>query len=1110
MTSRSPRRVVSIALVIAATALAMTAGGGGSTAASAAAANPPVTAGLQLWFEADTETAADGAPVSAWADKSGFARNLTAQPGGEATMRRNAVNGRAAVEFNGSTSLLKTYGSTFTIAQPDTFFLVYRSADPDTSARAFVFDSTSSNVRQVFGRSALHTERMYANIDMDASGIAFPFAGYQLWSGTFNGASSSLFRNGTSVLNANAGSSSLSGLAVGGLSTSGPYGYDFSHSLVAELLIYSGTMTAAQRQSMVDWLNEKYAVLAPPSPPVNSALPAVNGSASDGATLIAGNGTWSGTTPMTFAYQWQRCTSAGTSCAALSGATNGTYAAVSADVGATLRVVVTATNSAGSASATSPASPVVAPGPPVNTALPAISGSAVQGQLLTASNGTWSGTAPFSYAYEWRRCDAAGSSCLAVSAGGSYTPVAGDVGATLRVAVTASNTAGSTTAVSAQTATVSPPLTAADPPPVSAGLQMWFDANQEAYADGAAVTKWTDRSGFGRDLTAFDGSAAATFRRNAVNGRAAVDFNGTTSLLKTYGSTFTIAQPDTFFIVFQDLDTGAANIFDSRNSSQRQSFGRTSTSTMDMYADVDLLGSFPGFTIPFPSYELWYGAFNGSSSTLARNGTQSWAGRAGSASQNGFTLGALSSSGQYGYQFSHARVAEVLWYSGALTAAEQSQMVTWLNGKYAFTAPPSAPANTTRPQISGAVTDGSVATVDNGRWSGSTPMTFAYQWQRCTATGTSCVAIAGATVATYTLTPADIGNGLVAVVTATNSLGSASVSSTTFAPITAAPPANSALPAISGSAIQDQVLTASTGTWAGTAPFTYAYQWRLCDSAGANCTSIGGATSASYTVLPGDVGSTLRVDVTATNSVSSVAAESAATTVVTGPLGSTGGAPPVTAGLQMWFDASQETLADGAAVTTWTDRSSFARDLTAFTPSAAATFRRNAINGRSAIEFNGSSSLLKTYGSTFTIAQPDTFFIVYRQLDAGEAYIFDSRNSAVRQLFGRGPSTDIEMYADVDLIVPNYTFPFPTYELWAGTYNGNQSVLTKNGTTTWTNRAGASSLDGFTVGALSTSGEYGYLYSHSLVAEILWYSGNLSSADRTAVTNWLKARYAMP
>ena len=45
----------------------------------------------------------------------------------------------------------------------------------------------------------------------------------------------------------------------------------------------------------------------------------------------------------------------------------------------------------------------------MNTALPVISGSAVQAQTLTTSTGAWSGTAPFTYAYEWRRCDAAGA-----------------------------------------------------------------------------------------------------------------------------------------------------------------------------------------------------------------------------------------------------------------------------------------------------------------------------------------------------------------------------------------------------------------------------------------------------------------------------------------------------------------------------------------------------------------------------------------------------------------------------------------------------------------------------------------------------------------------------
>jgi hypothetical protein len=102
----------------------------------------------------------------------------------------------------------------------------------------------------------------------------------------------------------------------------------------------------------------------PPAPPVNTGLPALSGTAQVGKTLSTTNGSWSGATPMTFAYQWRRCDAAGSSCVSIPGATSSSYALASADLGRTIRAQVTATNAAGSASASSAQSAVVQPVPP--------------------------------------------------------------------------------------------------------------------------------------------------------------------------------------------------------------------------------------------------------------------------------------------------------------------------------------------------------------------------------------------------------------------------------------------------------------------------------------------------------------------------------------------------------------------------------------------------------------------------------------------------------------------------------------------------------------------------------------------------------------------------
>jgi hypothetical protein len=111
--------------------------------------------------------------------------------------------------------------------------------------------------------------------------------------------------------------------------------------------------------------------------------------------------------------------------------------------------------------------------PPVNTVAPAITGTAQEGQIVTCSTGTWTGTPTITFAYQWKR----NGSNIGSATNSTYTLVTADVSQSITCQVTATNGSGSASATS-NTIT---PTAAVDP-------------DAQAFITAAAITDPTQQA----------------------------------------------------------------------------------------------------------------------------------------------------------------------------------------------------------------------------------------------------------------------------------------------------------------------------------------------------------------------------------------------------------------------------------------------------------------------------------------------------------------------------------------------------------------------------------------------------------------------------------------
>jgi hypothetical protein len=273
---------------------------------------------------------------------------------------------------------------------------------------------------------------------------------------------------------------------------------------------------------------------------------------------------------------------------------------------------------------------------------------------------------------------------------------------------------------------------------------------------------------------------------------------------------------------------------------------------------------------------------------------------------------------------------------------------------------------TAQPPVSGEPIVGQPMKVEATTWTPATPKTLSYSWKRCNANGRICAPIDSSGSDTYTLTAADIGHVLVASVSAN---GTTVLSLGTGLGRAAPGPVLSSAPTIAGTSQQGKQLTGTAGTWSGSGTLAYAYQWYRCDNLVSHCSSIHGATKATYMQVAADVGKTIALTVKATDSTGTTAAyasavglvaTAAATPVATGQATLTGAA---TAGQTL--QVMQGTWTPAAPTTftyTWLHCNANGRICTAIAGASAASYTLTADDT--------GHKVIATAGASLTVASP--------------------------------------------------------------------------------------------------------------------------------------------
>jgi hypothetical protein len=635
----------------------------------------------------------------------------------------------------------------------------------------------------------------------------------------------------------------------------------------------------------------------PPIPPRNEVRPEISpATGAVGKTLTCSQGTWSGRPPPTFKYQWLR------NGEGIKSAESSNYTVVSEDETHALSCRVTGENGHGEETVESKNTVTIAGTPPKNTKRPEVLGEPVVNNSLTCYQGTWTGSEPLTFKFQWLRnglpiTGATGSTRIVESA---------DEGQKLSCKVTGENKLGKEEVASANSVTVkSIPLENTLPPEITGtpaeeghtltcGTGLWNQPTAELKFKYQWLRDKTTPVGFVSQYIVANADRGHLLycQVEAKNEKKAehevalsepvgvqkgteVPKNETRPVVEGVGSpgnsltckpgswsnlpitqyvyqwvrakiAIASATQTTYMVKTADrgYDIGCKVIAENAEgpSEPAESFPTHIAGEAPNGGDPEVVGFSPprvGETLTCVPGE-WKG-------TPTPKYKYEWL-------RDGAGIGESTAYTIVSADRGHSLSCRVTASNTEGSASASSERAFYVRGE-----PPLPPL--AGPTISGEPALGKELECVPGTWAGAPTPTFTYQWLL---NGSN---IPGATSPMFAVGGADRGFTISCRVTGTSSEGTASALSKGVH-IAGSRPEAIEQPFISGSAVVGQNLTCQRGIWNGKPPPSFTYQWFR------DGVAITSATESAYAIEPGDQGHLLSCNVTARNSEGSQEAES--------------------------------------------------------------------------------------------------------------------------------------------------------------------------------------------------------------------------------------------